>query len=726
MKTQTTSPAPATDRTFRPAETFPEPTVRGEGLLRLGERAFLALDRLVARLIPRESWNPFARTGAIAMTTFLVASVTGVLLLLWYRASVNSAYDSVAAMGAQPFPAGLVRALHRYSSDACLFFATIHVLQVLFQRRFTGARWLAWVTGFLLMFMLWVVGWLGYWLIWDEQGQMVATASAEMLDVLPVFVDPLSRSFLVDEQVNSLLFFMVFFVHMLLPLGMGVLLWLHLVRVSRPRFLTDRMLTIWVLGSLLAVSLLLPPDLPGPARMGREPDSFTMDAWYLMPLTVAQRMSVGASWAVLIVVGMVGISVPWSLSKRGQRRAPPAVDVPERCTACENCFHDCPYGAISMVPRTAGEMTIATQAQVDPARCVGCGICNASCDTMGVGLPELPVSDARAQVRQWGEAARAAGREEWLLVGCGTSAAAGLEVRATDGSCAALPGWRVMPAPCAGWLHATVAEMALRRGLQGVAVVACGPGECHFREGVRATEERITGARAPAVDGERSDPRRIEVLRLDRTRGKDLPRELAAFQSRVRALDGAGATHGAAANGAAPSRRRIPRPVSLLGGVALAAVLTGVTWAGSSLTWHSAIPDTPRLFLSFKHPGQFVEESPEISAEELANRPVHMRPVQSMARHRAPVRVRVDVDGVTVLERSYPPRGLWGDGNSIAVEPIEVAEGKHRVEVFLADGPPPAAGAPEEWTHRADAELDFAPRDRRVVEFGREHGFRFH
>ena len=42
-----------------------DPEVRGAGILRRGERAFLVLDRLLARALPEE-WNPFLQTGAIA------------------------------------------------------------------------------------------------------------------------------------------------------------------------------------------------------------------------------------------------------------------------------------------------------------------------------------------------------------------------------------------------------------------------------------------------------------------------------------------------------------------------------------------------------------------------------------------------------------------------------------------------------------------------------------
>ncbi|MFN7133869.1 MAG: cytochrome b N-terminal domain-containing protein, partial [Myxococcales bacterium] len=193
----------------------PEPEVLGERALSTLERLVLPLERLSANLLP-EPLNPLAHTGALAVLTFLVASVSGVLLLAWYSPSVVHAWSSVAAMAGQPWSAGLVRSLHRYSSDACMLFVLMHALRLLLARRFGGPRTLAWLTGVLLVGSLWLVGWLGYWLVWDERARQVALGTAKMMDLLPVFSEPLSRAFLTDEGVSSLLFFVVFFIHMLL------------------------------------------------------------------------------------------------------------------------------------------------------------------------------------------------------------------------------------------------------------------------------------------------------------------------------------------------------------------------------------------------------------------------------------------------------------------------------------------------------------------------------
>ncbi|MBW2667630.1 MAG: cytochrome b N-terminal domain-containing protein, partial [Deltaproteobacteria bacterium] len=152
------------------------------GLLRGLGRIFLYVDRLFARIV-NEPLNPMFHTGAITVMSTLIATATGVVLLIWYKPSVNFAYESVQAMSQSPYTAGLLRSLHRYSSDAAMCFGLLHSARIFLERRFDGARWLAWVTGAALMALILFIGWSGYWLVWDARAQAIAFGTAKLLDV---------------------------------------------------------------------------------------------------------------------------------------------------------------------------------------------------------------------------------------------------------------------------------------------------------------------------------------------------------------------------------------------------------------------------------------------------------------------------------------------------------------------------------------------------------------
>lgn len=625
------------------------------------ERPLRGLDALLQRIesgvaaVLPESLNPLAQTGAIANTTLIVAVVSGVVLLAWYSSSVHSAHASMDTMGAV---GQFVRALHRYSSDACMCFVLLHAIQIFAQRRFGGARWLAWVTGAMLVATLWLVGWLGYWLTWDERARQVALGTARVLDPLPLFADPLSRSFLTDDTVGSLLFFIVFFFHMLIPLAMGIALWLHITRLSRPHYLTSKRMTPWVLGTLAALSLF-GADLASPARMAVTPRGFRLDAWYLAPMWLTDRLGAGALWALLLVGAVVAYSIPWALS-RG--RAEPARVIEEKCNACERCVADCPYDAIRMMPRK-DESECGLVATIDPSKCLGCGICAGSCDSAGIGLPWFDVVEKRhALDRDLGE------EKKPVAFVCAESARPNL------------PGWRVVVVPCAGWVHALTVQRVLRHGAEQALVVGCGPGACTYREGSKWAHERMEGRRAPMLE----QPSTSNASVVER------------FRHQTRATT---------------------RRTSLLAGIAIAAVACLFVWAGSRVRYALPASDEPQLIASFKHPGLAAETCRDLTEEEKRKTPPHMRPPKICERKRVAVRMRVSIDDVVVIERAYAPSGIWSDGNSLALERLPVSAGPHRVRIELGDTPDAM------WSHTDEHVLSFEPRTAHVVRFDKVEGF---
>lgn len=692
-------PSPPPPRGGPLAEGVPAPRVRGERILRVGERGFLLLDRALARVLP-DALNPFLQTGAVAITSLAVATVTGVLLLFWYSPSVTHAYSSLTDLSR--FGGGFIRSLHRYSSDATMFFALVHAIRLLFERRFVGAQWLAWVTGLVAVALLWFVGWTGYWLVWDTRAQAVAVGSAHFIDALPIFADPLGRSFVTDAGVNTFLFFVVFFMHMLVPLAMGVALWLHLARLARPRFLTKAPMTIWVVASLVALSLAWPALNTDPARMTALGTHFDLDVWYLLPILLTDRLGPGALWSVFLVTSIVCLTVPWWM-----RRAPAEaakVD-PIRCNACMQCYQDCPYDAITMVSRTAGRSRYPLQAEVNPSKCVGCGICAGSCDSVGVGLPTFTEEDERNRILGWVAEASARNESVRLAFVCAHSAGANLSIDRATGRCSELPGWRVLEVPCAGWIHPLTLELPLRRGASDALVVTC-PGEtCHFREGVHWLDLRLAGERSPSLRADKVDRDRIHVIAADGTR----TREILDAAKRIDGGGGAGRPGG-------PGRISGWLAAALLG-IVIAAGL------GASTAVGYRTPTLPgsELVVSFKHSGGLSENCRDLSEEEKAALPAHMRRDRVCDRARNDIRLRVEVDGAAVIETVYPPTGVWGDGTSVGIERIALEPGEYDVRVSIGDSPDPT-----EWRFVTEARQRFEGDARRVVTFESAEGFRWH
>jgi len=649
-------------------------------------RLFKSIHHASVKAYPQDN-NPLTQTGAIANTTLIIAIITGILLLVWYRPSVHQAYDSVVSMEASPLLAELLRSLHRYSSDACMFFVLFHAMQLFFGRRFSGARWIAWVTGVLLITLLWSVGWTGYWLVWDERAQIVAIGSARVLDLLPVFADPLSRSFLTDSTIHSLFFFVIFFFHMVVPLGMGIALWIHIARTSRPNFITGKSLTIWITASLVALSLLIPADYAGPAKMLVAPSQLTLDWWYLFPIWIIENMGGGYFWALFIVSGLILYSLPFW---RTETRNAPAEVYTSRCNACANCFEQCPFDAIKMVPRS-DDMPYEAQSWVDVNKCVSCGICAGACDSSGIGLPDFETLDIRRQIEP--QLKFPEGKRYYAFI-CREAIELGIDP--VSGECKQLPDYYSVELPCVGWLHPLTVQRLFKRGAEGVLILSCADGDCRHREGPKWTKFRFS------EEGYDFDPERLRLVELTRPsvrKVREAGRNLVA---------------GSPTEHQAPSRKWI--------GSALAtAALLAITFIPSNLPYVSAVDTAPQLIVSFKHAGELVEEQVELSAEEQANLPVHMRQSHRSTRIRAAVRLRVSVDGQQRIDRSYRPRGIMKDGNSIAVERLAVEPGEHLIEIEIGD-----SRESDEWQYRDSRRLQFTSGHRNVVLFDQADQFSWH
>jgi coenzyme F420-reducing hydrogenase delta subunit/ferredoxin len=473
----------------------PEP-LRRRLLLRLGgfyQWGEVLVDRLLSSPL-----NPLYHTGTIAVFSLAVATVTGIYLFLFYRVGTEAAHRSVEAIVAHPLGIGaLMRSLHRYASDAAILAAALHGAKMLLNDRFWGARWIGWVTGLILLGLVWATGATGYWLVWDTQAQWLSVSTARFLDVLPIFGEPLGRTFLPGARIQNFLFFIVLFVHITIPLLLGLLYWLHVMRLARARFFPPRVV-LWVTGAALVAASLLRPALSGPpADLAALPGEVPLDLFYFFyaPLT---RFAPWTGWAALFGTGLVFFALPWVLSGRAPARA--RVES-LACTGCTRCWKDCPYEAIVMVPRENGEGRGKLEAVVNPAKCVGCGICLGACDSAGIVLGEEAVrvlGDAVA--RRVSRVREATPGEAGPVLVYACRLMAGLEGRLlADGALADLPGATVMGLPCVGLLHPEMIARSLGLGAAGVFVAGCIPEDCPYREGSRWLAERLTGARLPRL-----------------------------------------------------------------------------------------------------------------------------------------------------------------------------------------------------------------------------------
>lgn len=482
---------------------------------RLALRVVRALDAACHRLFGWR-WNPLHQSGALACLLLVVLIATGLYLLLFYR--VGTPWESVQRLQAQWWLGRWMRGVHRLASDLLVVAAVAHAVRMFAQARSWGPRTMAWVSGVFLLLFTFVSGWTGFVLVWDRFGGTLALAGARMMDSLPILSEPLVRVFQGERPVPGAFFFINLFLHIAIPLGMGAGLWLHVARLARPVLLPPRGLSVAGVIGMLVVVLALPMPLDAKFDPFAIAAAVPLDLSYAFWLPVADRLPAALAWTGAVLTFTAALLVPM-LTRRARAGAwAPSVVDPATCTGCEQCPQDCPWDAITMVPRPEPRGAhSALVALVDPSLCVSCGLCAASCAPMGVGPLHRSGRDQIPRIRAFArEALQVPGQV--VAVTCENAAPRQLTALASRGAV-------VYPVPCTGNMHSSVVELALRGGAAGVIVYSCPPRDCRGREGPTWLEQRIYREREAELQA-RVDKRRVALATMAIG---DLPGTLTAF-----------------------------------------------------------------------------------------------------------------------------------------------------------------------------------------------------
>jgi ferredoxin len=611
------------------------------------QAALQAVDGLFDRVYSSR-YNPLYRTGTLAALFLAVALATGFYLIFVYE--IGRPYDSMLAIQSDVLLGRWIRALHRYASDGAVVAVVLHVARLLLQGKTWGARTLAWVTGVLLAGMMLLSAITGFVLVWDALGQKLAVAGARMLRLLPLFPEPPDRAFVGDKAVPSQFFFMNLFLHVAVPLGMICFLWLHTAKLARAAWFPDRRVVWGTVAAFVVLAIVWPAPLPPRADLLTIPGRVQTDWFYAFWLPLVDGSPLGAlagaaAAASALIVG------PWLLRPRTAHRPPPAAVDPEKCEGCQQCFKDCPFDAIEMIAGLHPDKH-PLRASVLADRCVSCGLCAGSCSSLAIG------PDARTAWHQLGLAralvARSPGAgEATLVIACRNNDPVAGRLRRRFGADASVSWFDV---DCAGTLHpATVSYLASH--FARTVIVSCPPQNCVHREGATLADARILLERRPAVPG-RIAQQAVRVLHASTA---EWPEVVAAIE----------------ASGAAPAR---VAPVRAGVAIAFSAALLGLLALASGSPQGRDAEDAV-LRLGWRLTGQVKETCRDLTAEELARRPVHMRTPRECDSRVLTYDLTASLDGRVVARKTVRSPGLRADRPLSVEEEIRVVPGEHLLSV---------------------------------------------
>jgi CDP-4-dehydro-6-deoxyglucose reductase, E3 len=272
---------------------------------------FLRLEKLF-NLVFGDRLNPLYHLGAIAYLMTWIAVVSGLYLYIFLDTGVKEAYESVERITHNHFYIGqIMRGLHRYASDGMVLAMALHMLRHFAFDHYRGFRWFSWVTGVFVLWLVYASGINGFMLPWDRLAQFVTIATAEWLDWLPIFSEPMARNFLHEGSVNDRLFSLLAFMHIGISLMLLLVLWVHTQRVARAETNPPRRIALPLLLALIVISLAWPVLSQGPANLDTVITSLELDWFYLAIFPLIYAWSPEKVW--WLVLGGTGLLMllPW-------------------------------------------------------------------------------------------------------------------------------------------------------------------------------------------------------------------------------------------------------------------------------------------------------------------------------------------------------------------------------------------------------------------------------
>ena len=152
------------------------------------------------RNVPRDvSW---AQTlGSAALTAFIVQTLTGVILAMYYEpsAAINPvtgkpiAYSSIEAITNDLTLGWLVRGMHRWGASVFIILLFLHMGRVFLFGAYKYPRELTWITGVLILATGMLMGFTGYLLPWDQTAYWASVVGINLNGTAP-FARPLARA----------------------------------------------------------------------------------------------------------------------------------------------------------------------------------------------------------------------------------------------------------------------------------------------------------------------------------------------------------------------------------------------------------------------------------------------------------------------------------------------------------------------------------------------------
>lgn len=183
--------------------------------------------------VPEHKHSFWYYFGGICLFLFVLQVFTGILLLLYYSPSIDSAHESIEFIMSQVKFGWLIRSVHSWAANILIGAIFIHMFSSFFLKAYRPPRELTWISGFFLLLIFMFFGFSGYLLPWNELSYFATRVGTDIAGTIPLIGTPIKTFILGGPEVSGATISRFFWLHVaVLPLFTFVILGIHILLVQ--------------------------------------------------------------------------------------------------------------------------------------------------------------------------------------------------------------------------------------------------------------------------------------------------------------------------------------------------------------------------------------------------------------------------------------------------------------------------------------------------------------
>jgi quinol-cytochrome oxidoreductase complex cytochrome b subunit len=184
--------------------------------------------------------------GVASAALFFILTVTGILLMIYYKPSTDLAYQSIKDIHYVVPTGRFIRNIHRWAAQLMVITVILHMARVFYTGSYKKPREFNWVLGLVLFVLTLALSFTGYLLPWDQLAYWAITIGANIAASPTEFTDALNLTHIFNvgafqkelllgaSEVGQEALIRFYVLHvMILPLLLGIGISVHIWRIRK-------------------------------------------------------------------------------------------------------------------------------------------------------------------------------------------------------------------------------------------------------------------------------------------------------------------------------------------------------------------------------------------------------------------------------------------------------------------------------------------------------------